>query len=650
MRGAWRMPGHEHWSRQVLRGILAGGLWGGLIGAIVLALSSQLADWRDLTPAVTKAQSEETVASPEVADVLLEPPVVTAGVRADPPASTDIPAQATGVAGETAAPTLETDAPGAPLAAQPPSPAIVDVPDDQLPTSPAGTTGTAPDAVDVASVGAPAADSLPTMTATETAPSPARFGPSATDDVAELTLDAGDDGTPAAPEAGGATPTVSRDRSTAPALGTDLAPDAPSAPASTPSAVASAGEAPSAPTAADRGGIDVVSDDAPSVGNAPGAANPAPDAVDIVTVAPTVQSDAPGALVTEADEASPVVESQDAAPVIAEAPSAAEAPVVETAAPEADAAPSEPEPQQVAEPEPQPDTATEEPLVVAQADTGSRTEPRIIRGVGEEASEGAVRVRRLPTVGDDADVEEVVEDATPEEVSPEPVEAAEAVEEVPALEANAIAFETPDAALVSIVLVHGAASAAPTETTVPLTFAVPAWLPGAADVAADYRTAGHEVVLIPDLPPNPTAQDVEVALSVTLEEFPFAVGLIDPDGAGFQASRDATAQVVATAARTGHGVLSASRGFNSAARLAARDGVAAATVERSIAPEVEDQSEIGRVLDQVAFRARNDGVAVIVGEASEAHLSGVLAWAQDNADDGLAIAPVSAILKASTQE
>ena len=42
----------------MLRGILAGGFWGGLIGIITLALTSQLADWRDLTPAVTEAEIE----------------------------------------------------------------------------------------------------------------------------------------------------------------------------------------------------------------------------------------------------------------------------------------------------------------------------------------------------------------------------------------------------------------------------------------------------------------------------------------------------------------------------------------------------------------------------------------------------------------
>ncbi|MEM9343807.1 MAG: divergent polysaccharide deacetylase family protein [Pseudomonadota bacterium] len=668
----------------MLRGILAGGLWGSLIGAIVLALSSQLADWRDLTPAVTRADSEDVVPSPEVADILLEPPVVTAGVRSDRPAASQTPAQATGGTTDVTAPRLETDAPGAPSAAVPPAPVAVAVPDDVPPTSPTGSTGAAPDAVDVATVGAPAQDRMPELIATETAPSPSRFGPSASDTVGELGLgsEAGD--SPAVPVDGGATPSVSRDLSAVGSGGADTAPDAPAAPVAAPATASS--QEPVAPTASDSGGIEVASVDSPdvagpsSVGQAPEGAGAMPEtgtpAAPVVTEAPELQSDAPVAGVGVADDATPTVETGDDAPVTADtpyAPTAAEAdvPVAEG---EADAPVSaeavndaleeamargqaavsaaleeaiaeqesegvveepaaEPEVAEVAEPE---------PLVVAEA--GTRVEPRIIRRSGDEATEsGAVRVRRLPTVGDEAAAEDEAAPEAAPEAEPEVVEVPG--ENAPAREANAIAFEVPEAAaLVSIVLVHGAASDAPQPTDVPLTFAVPAWLPGAADVAADYRSAGHEVVLIPDLPPNPTAQDVEVALSVTLEEMPLAVGLIDPDGAGFQASRDATAQVVAAAARTGHGVLSASRGFNSAARLAARDGVAAATVERSIDPATEDSAAIGRVLDQAAFRARNDGVAVIVGEASAAHLAGVLAWAAENADEELAIAPVSAVL------
>ncbi|MEL6517098.1 MAG: hypothetical protein AAFQ39_05230, partial [Pseudomonadota bacterium] len=44
----------------MLRGLLAGGVWGAVIAVVVLALTSQVADWRDLTPAIT-----EDVASAE---------------------------------------------------------------------------------------------------------------------------------------------------------------------------------------------------------------------------------------------------------------------------------------------------------------------------------------------------------------------------------------------------------------------------------------------------------------------------------------------------------------------------------------------------------------------------------------------------------
>jgi uncharacterized protein len=105
---------------------------------------------------------------------------------------------------------------------------------------------------------------------------------------------------------------------------------------------------------------------------------------------------------------------------------------------------------------------------------------------------------------------------------------------------------------------------------VPVSFAVDAGLVEAGTIADAYRAAGREILIVPTLPPGAAATDVEVALQVNLDVIPEAVALMDLPEGGFQAEREAVAQVVSAASATGHGLVTFPRGLNMAQQMAER--------------------------------------------------------------------------------
>ena len=687
----------------MLRGLLAGGFWGALIGGIALALTSQLADWRDLTPALT----EETAGDaplPSVSDGtngVPDTPVVVAGADIDRPQAAEAPARATEAAPSIAPPAVELVPPSAPRPNEMPSTV-------EAPAAPVPDTGsveiatvTAPPAPGEArpATAAPAADMPPERTETATALTPSRLAPSAQAEIGSAGAPAPVSDPPEAPAGLSGAPATERERDLA-ALGApgadplpsrSEAPETPRLQGATGSVietlppVASEEEAPAPALSSD---APRVLAEAPSAGIAPvaGDLSPAepeapqspvadvaladvvvPDATTAEAALPEEAAALGGTSAPEPAEAPQGVEleiaSADAPPaageapfgkspeVTAEAPEPKPAPEIALAVPSPVAPPSEaptdPVPAAPAVvaatvPDPVAEAATEgpaapEPEEVARAEPRDpANRPRVNRiGTGGSAMPG-VRVSRLPGIA--ADGESEAQDQTEAAAQPDP--------DAPAIERNAIPFDRPaETALISVVLLHEPGSEI-SGTPVPMTFAVAAASPEAGKLASAYREAGHEVALIPDLPPRPSAQDVEVALAVNLEMVRGAVALLDPDGAGFDANRDATAQAVTAARGSGHGILTQGQGFNSAARVAGREGVPAAEILRKIDPAMSDRAAIGRALDQAAMRARTEGEIVVLARASEAQIAGILAWALENRGSGVALAPLSTVLQA----
>ncbi|MEL7098957.1 MAG: divergent polysaccharide deacetylase family protein [Pseudomonadota bacterium] len=180
----------------------------------------------------------------------------------------------------------------------------------------------------------------------------------------------------------------------------------------------------------------------------------------------------------------------------------------------------------------------------------------------------------------------------------------------------------------------------------PLTFAIDASLPDAAERAATYRAQGHEVLVLTDLPAGATAGDVEVSLAAALDMVPEAVGVLEGSSAGFQGSREISDQVTAILADSGHGLLLQSKGLNTAQKLAVREGVPAAALFRDFDSAGQTPTVIRRFLDQAAFRAGQEEGVVMLGRVRADTISALLLWGLQDRATRVALVPVSAVLKA----
>jgi len=221
----------------------------------------------------------------------------------------------------------------------------------------------------------------------------------------------------------------------------------------------------------------------------------------------------------------------------------------------------------------------------------------------------------------------------------------------PALVAHATAWTNPgDLPLMGIVLVDdGALPGAPAAVAalpVPVTVAVDPAAPGAADLAAAWRAAGVEVMVLSRLPDGAAPTDVAVTFEAVFAMIPEAVGVIDTGAGGLQVDRAVTEQAMARLAADGRGAVVPGGGLNMATRAAGEAGVPIATIYRDIDAEAGDAAAIRRQLDQAAFRARQDSGVVLVGRVRAETLSALMLWGAEQASEQVAVAPVSAILLA----
>lgn len=205
-----------------------------------------------------------------------------------------------------------------------------------------------------------------------------------------------------------------------------------------------------------------------------------------------------------------------------------------------------------------------------------------------------------------------------------------------------------DRPLVSIIVVADAARDIPAEALArlpfPVSVAIDATAADAGDLAEVLGAAGIELLLVPALPPGATPADVEQALQINLAAVPGTVAFLDPPEDGRGGARMATAQLVAAAGASGHGMISLGRGLNTAERLAARAGVPHGTVTRDLDPAGEDARTIARALDQAAFRARQEGEAILLARARETTLTALGDWASGLQAQTVDLAPVSALI------
>lgn len=294
---------------------------------------------------------------------------------------------------------------------------------------------------------------------------------------------------------------------------------------------------------------------------------------------------------------------------------------------------------------PPPAPADDEVLAQTPAD-GDQAAPA--PRIGFDRAVDGVQTGRLPRISagdaDAADQQDAQDVAQPDTQEPD--------ESLPALQRNAEPFDNPDGRPVFVVLLLDD-GVAPQDREIlaalpfPVTFVVDPSQPDATEVAALYRAAGKEVVMLASaIPAGATAADLEVTFEAHLRAVPTAVALIDMAEGGFQNNRQISQQVVTILSDSGHGLVTFDRGLNAADQVARSAGLGAARVFRALDDDNENASTIRRYLDRAVFRAAQEGQVAVLGRArNEDTMAGLLQWRMEGRAEGVALAPASALLR-----
>ncbi|WP_224823565.1 divergent polysaccharide deacetylase family protein [Cognatishimia sp. MH4019] len=376
------------------------------------------------------------------------------------------------------------------------------------------------------------------------------------------------------------------------------------------------------------------------------------EAPEVVTETPAeTPIETPTEQETSSEEPTEGETSEDAAPVvISEAPQAPVAPQqdsVETTQPDLEAG-SEAASEQPAEDasdmaeDPTAQEGAPAPRIALQGEQGSSVGQPV--GTLSDRAEN-VETGRLPTITADTPDASATDDAATADAAETPT----ADPDAPPLERFAAAWDNPESRpLMSILLIDDGSSPIGADALrsfpYPITFAVPATAPDAAQMMAKYRAEGFEVLALADLPEGAAPSDIEVALDASLSAVPEAAGvLIAQDVPG---GRQGTEQIIDRLGRSGHGLVTASTGLNSTAQLADSTGFPAANIFDDMDSEGQTPTVIRRFLDNAAFRAAQGEEVIMMGRIRPDTISALLLWGLSDRAGRVALVPVSAVLTA----
>ncbi|RYH10161.1 divergent polysaccharide deacetylase family protein [Tropicimonas sp. IMCC6043] len=300
-----------------------------------------------------------------------------------------------------------------------------------------------------------------------------------------------------------------------------------------------------------------------------------------------------------------------------------------------------------AEAEPEPAPAPAESTMSEAAQGGRFTQ--VVRPLTERSGTGS----RLPQIGAEPDAEVASETLSPGGEAPSS-EAAPADDRLTldALVRNARPFDNPEGKpLFSVILIYDGSTtldrAVLTTFTFPVTFAIDPMLPDAAEAAEEFAAAGFEVVaLATGLPEGATVSDVETTLGAHLAKLPQAVAVMDPETDGLAGRNTLAEQALTMASQDGHGLIGWDRGLGAMEVAARRGDAPVALIYRPLDAEGEQGPAIGRYLDRAAFKAAQDGEVIMVGHARVETVTALFQWALGSKANQVALAPVSAILRA----
>lgn len=356
---------------------------------------------------------------------------------------------------------------------------------------------------------------------------------------------------------------------------------------------------------------------------APDTVTPAPPGEEIIIAEAAPAPPVPNETVVEA----PQISTDVAAPP---APSEPATDVAEAAEPEAsDATPTT----ENTNAEAQPAAA---PRISLQSEQGGSFGQRV-GTFGDRARN--VETNRLPTISNGADDTAQAEPAAVTEVDPD----------APPLTRFAAAWENPEARpIMSILLIDDGAGLIEPELMgsfpYPVTVAVKATDPNAADRVAQHRAFGFEVLALADLPRQAAPSDIEVGLEASLANVPEATGvLVFGDVPG---GRQGTAQIIEKLGQSGYGLVTASSGLNMTEQLADSTGFPAANIFDDLDGDGQTATVMRRFLDNAAFRAGQGQDVIMLGRMRPETISVLIEWGQSDRANRVALVPVSAVLTA----
>jgi len=219
-----------------------------------------------------------------------------------------------------------------------------------------------------------------------------------------------------------------------------------------------------------------------------------------------------------------------------------------------------------------------------------------------------------------------------------------------ALAAYGATFENPNALpLMAIILIDNPdapiSDAALANLSFSVSFAIDAVREDATDVAARYRKAGFEVLMLTNLPLGADPSDIETAFQAYSRAVPEAIGVLDLGANGFLRGASSASQIAEILAEGGFGLVTPSKGLNTAQKAATREGVPAALIFRQLDENDEKGPVIRRFLDRAAFRAKQEGHVIMLGQTRPQTLEALVQWALEDRAAAVAIGPVSAVLK-----
>ncbi len=268
--------------------------------------------------------------------------------------------------------------------------------------------------------------------------------------------------------------------------------------------------------------------------------------------------------------------------------------------------------------------------------------------------EPITEVTEPPAIGQDgeAEIAVVVNKVTTPTITPRAIPSSGRS----AFARNRVAFDNPEGLpLLSVVLIDAGGEGLGNDVlltfTFPVTFAVDPSASGATANAKRYARSGFEVLAtVPSgdsaLVSGSAASDVVAVLQGVFRKIPEAVGIVDLTDAKIQQSAKLAESVIEALKTSGHGMITYDIGLNGTDQKARRAGVETGLVFRVLDADREPGSVIKRYLDRTVLEAEKDGHVIVLGHTYPETVTALFSWALSVKANSIALAPVSAAMKA----